>query len=180
MIGLCCPDVRNAMVWGWSFPDVCQQESELWPRRGPVSAAPEIWTTHNAVVVWEPQSSGLWERAPGGTRVASLLYSWRHRGQEVVTCWLLTACSWEPTRPQVSLELTGPRLCAGLPHQCAPGTLLFLGTDKDSQLVLMPGQMWFSHSVVSDSLRSHGLQHTRLPCPLLSPRVCSNSCPLSQ
>ena len=26
----------------------------------------------------------------------------------------------------------------------------------------------------------HGLQHTRLPCPSLSPRVCSNSCPLNQ
>ena len=26
----------------------------------------------------------------------------------------------------------------------------------------------------------HGLQHTRLPCPLLSLGVCSNSCPLSQ
>ena len=26
----------------------------------------------------------------------------------------------------------------------------------------------------------HGLKHARLPCPLLSPRVCSNSCPLSQ
>ena len=26
----------------------------------------------------------------------------------------------------------------------------------------------------------HGLQHTRLPCPLLSPRAFSNSCPLSQ
>ena len=38
----------------------------------------------------------------------------------------------------------------------------------------------FSHSVVSDSLQPHGLQHTRLPCPSLSPRVCSNSCPLSQ
>ena len=25
----------------------------------------------------------------------------------------------------------------------------------------------------------HGLQHTRLPSPSLSPRVCSNSCPLS-
>ena len=25
----------------------------------------------------------------------------------------------------------------------------------------------------------HGLQHTRLPCPSPSPRVCSNSCPLS-
>ena len=32
---------------------------------------------------------------------------------------------------------------------------------------------------MSDSLQPHGLQHTRLPCPSLSPRVCSNSCPLS-
>ena len=30
------------------------------------------------------------------------------------------------------------------------------------------------------TLWPHGLQHTRLPCPSLSPRVCSNSCPLSQ
>ena len=37
-----------------------------------------------------------------------------------------------------------------------------------------------SSSVMSDSLRPHGLQHTRLPCPSSSPRVCSNSCPLSQ
>ena len=36
-----------------------------------------------------------------------------------------------------------------------------------------------SHSVVSDSLWPYELQHTRLPCPSLSPRVCSNSCPLS-
>ena len=34
----------------------------------------------------------------------------------------------------------------------------------------------FSHLVVSDSLRSHGLQHTRPPCPSPIPRVCSNSC----
>ena len=34
----------------------------------------------------------------------------------------------------------------------------------------------FSHSVMSDSLQLHGLQHTRLPCPSVSPRVC----PLSQ
>ena len=37
----------------------------------------------------------------------------------------------------------------------------------------------FSRSVVSYSLRPHGLQHTRLLCPPLSPRVCSNSCLLS-
>ena len=38
----------------------------------------------------------------------------------------------------------------------------------------------FSRSVVSDSLRPHGLQHARPPCLSLCPRVCSNSCPLSQ
>ena len=31
---------------------------------------------------------------------------------------------------------------------------------------------------MSDSSRPHRLQHARLLCPLLSPGVCSNSCPL--
>ena len=35
----------------------------------------------------------------------------------------------------------------------------------------------FSRSVVSDSLRPHGLQHARPPCPSPSPRVHSSSCP---
>ena len=38
----------------------------------------------------------------------------------------------------------------------------------------------FSRSVVSNSLRPHGLQHTRLPWPSPTPRVYSNSCPSSQ
>ena len=38
----------------------------------------------------------------------------------------------------------------------------------------------FSHSVVSDSLRLHGLQHARLPCPSTTPGAYSNSCPSSQ
>ena len=37
-----------------------------------------------------------------------------------------------------------------------------------------------SRLVVADSLWPHRLQHTRCPCPLPSPGVCSNSCPLSQ
>ena len=36
-------------------------------------------------------------------------------------------------------------------------------------------QLLFSHSVTSDSLQPHGLQHTRLPCPLPNPGACSNS-----
>ena len=38
----------------------------------------------------------------------------------------------------------------------------------------------FSHSVMSDSLRPHELQHARLPCPSPTPRVYSNSCPSSR
>ena len=38
----------------------------------------------------------------------------------------------------------------------------------------------FSRSVVSNSLQPHGLQHTRPPHPFPTPRVYSNSCPLSQ
>ena len=38
----------------------------------------------------------------------------------------------------------------------------------------------FSHSVISDSLWPHGLQHAMLPCPSPMPKVCSNSCPSSQ
>ena len=37
----------------------------------------------------------------------------------------------------------------------------------------------FSHSVLSDCLQPHGLQHARPPCPLPTSRVYSNSCSLS-
>ena len=53
------------------------------------------------------------------------------------------------------------------------GCILFLMSLIKGLLLL------FSHSVVSDTLRPHGLQHTRLPCLSLAPGVCSNSCPLS-
>ena len=38
----------------------------------------------------------------------------------------------------------------------------------------------FSQSVVSDSLRPHESQHARPPCPSPTPRIYSNSCPLSR
>ena len=47
-----------------------------------------------------------------------------------------------------------------------------------SWLSISPVQ--FSCSEVSDSLQSHGLQHTRHSCPSPTPRVYSNSCPLSR
>ena len=53
---------------------------------------------------------------------------------------------------------------------------LFLGRKALTNL----SSIQFSHSVVSDSLQSHGLQHARLPCPSPTPGAYSNSCPLSR
>ena len=47
-------------------------------------------------------------------------------------------------------------------------------------LLFMVGSVQFSYSVVSNSLRPHGLQHTRPPCPSPTPGVYPNSCPLSR
>ena len=49
---------------------------------------------------------------------------------------------------------------------------------RESESWKVPVQ--YSHSVVSDSLRPHELQHARPPCPSQTPRVYSNSCPLSR
>ena len=89
-------------------------------------------------------------------------------------------------------------VCNRMHHFCwhsilvAPGQLL----DLCSVRLLIPGlglkelapfgrdspcgqgqsRWWcFSCSVVSDSLWLHRLQHTRLPCPSLSPGICSDS-----
>ena len=54
---------------------------------------------------------------------------------------------------------------------------------QPSLSVLVRALQWsllLSLSVMSSSLRPHGLQHARLPCPSPSSRACSNSCPLSR
>ena len=50
---------------------------------------------------------------------------------------------------------------------------------KENRTVLLV-LLLFNRAVVSNFLQLHGLQHTRLPCPSASPRICSNSCPFSQ
>ena len=47
----------------------------------------------------------------------------------------------------------------------------------DSYKLTIACSVQFSHSVMSDSLWPHGLQHTRLPCPSPTPGAYSNSCP---
>ena len=59
---------------------------------------------------------------------------------------------------------------------------VFFSTVSQALLVLSawPSSVQFSHSIMSNSLQPHGLQHARPPCPSPTPRVYSNSCPLSQ
>ena len=66
--------------------------------------------------------------------------------------------------------------------------------NKNNSLSLMPDCLrflgvWLPNSkavavvsclIMPDSLRPHGLQHARLPCPSPSPRACSDVCPLSR
>ena len=47
-------------------------------------------------------------------------------------------------------------------------------------IMLRFSSVQFSHSVVSNSLQPHELQHARPPCPSPTPRVHPNSCPSSQ
>ena len=56
-----------------------------------------------------------------------------------------------------------------------PSSIVFL-----TLRILIFSSVQFSSSVMSDSLRPHGLQHARPPCPSPAPRVYSNACPLSQ
>ena len=64
-----------------------------------------------------------------------------------------------------------PALAGGFFQTETPGKLI---------ITLQFSSVHFSRSVMSDSLRPHGLQHARPPCPSPTSGAYSNSCPLSQ
>ena len=58
--------------------------------------------------------------------------------------------------------------------------LLWMPLMLGCMVVSKEASVQFSRSVTSDSLRPHGLQHARPPCPSPTPGVYPNSCPLSR
>ena len=80
--------------------------------------------------------------------------------------------------------MTATSLCPQGELQSPPASL----RDFQDQQLRLPlanycccsGSVQFSHSVMSDSLQPHGLQHARLPCSSPTPRVYSNSRPLNR
>ena len=63
-------------------------------------------------------------------------------------------------------------------NQSLMNALLYTFLHKSWAALISSAQ--FSHSVTSNSLWPHELQHARPPCPSPTPGVHSNSCPLSQ
>ena len=51
---------------------------------------------------------------------------------------------------------------------------------KHTEFQVKLSSIQFSCSIMSDSWQSHGVQHTRLPCPSPTLRAYSNSCPSSR
>ena len=107
--------------------------------------------SHAAEETWHP---------PAAAGNVPLLYlQLRALRSARVSADLGTVCSVDPTFSLDGSETLASKLLSG--YGCA---------------ILVQ----FSRSVVSDSLRPHGLQQARPPCPSPAPGVCSNSCPLSQ
>ena len=75
-------------------------------------------------------------------------------------------------KPEVGGESRGVRVQTMAP---LPAHILKSGQERSAV-----SSVQFSQSVVSDSLQTHGLQHTRPPCPSPVPGAYSNSCPSSR
>ena len=79
-------------------------------------------------------------------------------------CWF---DPWLAIKPQLATQITN--------HNCQHKPQTTTVNYKSALAMLL-----FSRWVLSDSSQPHELQHARLPCPSVSPGVCSNSCPLSR
>ena len=79
-------------------------------------------------------------------------------------------------------DLSNPEIEPGSPALQAdslPTELLWVHFTSFIGLLTI-SSVQFSHSVMSDSLRPHWLQLSRLPCPSPTPGACSNSCSSSR
>ena len=121
------------------------------------------------------------------TSTSSFLTTPKH-----LTMWIIGSRLWHislksfciPFLDPISPAVPQPLFREAIPYFVFTIFLLFfilyyisMYLEATNNLILL---LLFSCSVVSNSLRPHRLQHTRLPCPSVAPRVCSNSCPLNQ
>ena len=136
-------------------------------------------------------------------RLRSKIFSWNGQAgdtRELMVCewksfshvWLLETTWTAASQAPLSMEFSRQKYWSGLSFSC-PGDLpnpwikprsptlqqILYHLSCKGSLRMLTVSVQFSYSVMSDSLRLHGQHHTRPPCPSPTPRVYSNSCPLS-
>ena len=96
--------------------------------------------------------------------------SYIYEVSSLITWFVFSYCEW-------CISISFLFYCRWI-YQCFP--LELVPRLAYLKYIHFPSSVQFSHSVVSNSLRPHGLQHARPPCPSPTPGACSNSCPPSQ
>ena len=129
----------------------------------------------NLLAVQEPQKFPGSGRSPAGGHVNPLQYSCLENPKD--------RGAWQATVHRVAKSCTQLRDWATLTNTGVHVSLWIMVFSRymhRSGISFPISSVQFSHSVMSYSLRPHGLQQGRPPCPLPTPRVYSNSCPLSR
>ena len=89
-------------------------------------------------------------------------------------CGLIGICSYEPAQDYSFWKKWNWEL----PGTCSSNTFNILPGKCALVYTLLAASVQFSCSVISDSLQPHELQHAWPPCPLPTPGVYPNPCPL--
>ena len=114
---------------------------------------------------------------PGGSVIKNLPIM-----QETQESWVQSLGQEDPL--QKGMVTHSSILSWRIPWREEPGELQSMGSQESDMTEHVHRtrnrSVQFSHSVVSDSLQSHGLQHTRLPFPSPIARAYSNSHPSRQ
>ena len=147
-----------------------------------------IWTQ----VAWIPPSSlqlrmmeaPLQGEQPLGNQPGATVPSWEEQTTRI--SHLPQSCVLEAKFQASEAKKWGAHYLLSLsPHFQKRDSTSSMAHEKSGSLIpLTPANsvssVQFSHSVMSDSLWPHGLQHIRPPCPSPTPRTYSNSCPSSR
>ena len=132
--------------------------------------------THSSVLVWripglaEPGGCCLWGHTESDTTEVTQ--------QQQQHSLLVHLSSSQRRRNPVQSPKTRQGADCGSDHEFLMAKFIFK-LKKVGKSTRPFSSVQFSHSVMSDSLRPHGLQYAGPPCPSPIPRVYSNSCPLS-
>ena len=106
------------------------------------------------------------------------------RNVNVSCALILEGKSGDPEKTLNSSDYVWKKFNLSKLYRIVENTIFYFFPQAESFLFLVHmfqfSSVQFSRSVVSDSLRPHGLQHARPPCPSPTPGVHPNPCPLSR